>query len=231
MTSLSSCWSWINPPQPTKYVTLSFQFPALSADEAKNAYLAAYYYDSPTTIKVLLQQPIGTPDYSNQNYSNPNPGGPQTSATLPLYGYEALLNADAKCSSPFVGGETKDRSNAVVTPSSVNTCNVYFAIYTNIGANKPDRSNRLYATNDFFGYASSDFTYSMATLDGKTSESGTRKLGCTLVRHTVLEPSAAPGTYLVTQNSAPDTDQALPIRLHAPTNGLISQNVQTWGHK
>ena len=229
MTSLSSCWRWVNPPQPAKYVTLNFQFPALSADEAKTAYLAAYYYDTPTTIKVLQQQPIGAYSYSSPGY--PNAGGPLNSATLSLYSFESLLNADTKCSNPFVGGETKDRANVVVTPSSVNTCNVYFAIYNNTDTNKPDTSNRSYATNDFYGYATSDFTYSMTTLDGTTSESGTRKQGWTVVRHTVLEPSATPGRYLVTQNSAPESDLALPIRLQAPTNGLVSQNVPTWGHK
>jgi hypothetical protein len=229
MTSLSSCWRWFNPPQPPKSVTLNFQFPTLSAEEAKTAFLAAYYHDSPTTIKVLQQQPIGAYSYSNPNY--PSTGGPLSSATLSLYGFETILNADTKCSTPFVGGETKDRSKVVVTPDNVNTCNVYFAVYSNIGANKPDGSNQLYRTNDFYGNATSDFTYSMTSPDGKSSESGTRKLGWSLVRHTVLEPSSAPGTYLVTQNSAPDSDLALPVRLHVPTNGLISMNLPTGSRK
>jgi hypothetical protein len=221
MTSLSSCWRWFNPPEPAKYVTLNFQFPTLNADEAKNAYLAAYYYDSPTTINVLQQQQLG--GYGNS-------GSAISSTTLSLYGFEAVLKPEVKCSTPFVGGETNNRANVVVTPDSVNTCNVYFAIYRNNGTNKPDTS-RLYSSNDFYGNATSDFTYSMTSPDGKSSESGTRKLGWSLVRHTVLEPSSAPGTYLVTQNSAPDADLALPIRLQVPTNGLISMNLPTGRHK
>ena len=214
LVSLTACPRPVPPPYTS--VNLTFTFPAIDRAEAQSLVLAAYYYDA-ESIKVLRQTPLA--------YSSADPGnsGSVTSAQLSLYNLDSALQ-DAKCLSPFVGGETKDRTQVSVTPNTVNTCNVYFSIYTDGGQHFPTSTTEKYMTNDLVSYASSDFAYSFVSPDGNSTESGSRKQGWTLVRHFVLQPSSTPGKYLVSMNSVPEADQVLPIRMHEPTNGLISQS-------
>ena len=219
---LTACPGHYPPPVYTN-VNLTFSFPAISSAEAQSLTLAAYYYDTPDaskpgSIKILQQQPLAYPKYDGST------GDSVTSATMNLYNLDSALQ-NAKCSTPFVGGETKDRSSVVVTPSTVNTCNVYFSLYTDSGLGSPTTTSQKYMTNDLVSYASSDFTYSFVSPGGNSTESGSRKKGWTLVRHLVLQPSSTPGKYLVSMNSVPDAEQAIPIRMHEPTNGLISQSL------
>ena len=76
-----------------------------------------------------------------------------------------------------------------------------------------------------YSYASSAFTYSMNSKDGHSTVSGTRTQGWSLVRHTVLQPSATPGKYIVTMNSVPTADESISIRLHEPTNFMTSMSL------
>ena len=222
MATLTAC-PYIPPPPAYSNVNLTFTFPAISSAEAQTLTLAAYYYDTPDaskpgSIKILQQQLLAYQKYDGST------GESITSASMSLYNLDSALQ-DAKCSTPFVGGETKDRSSVVVTPSTVNTCNVYFSLYTDSGLGSPTTTSQKYMTNDLVSYASSDFTYSFLSPDGNSTESGSRMKGWTLVHHLVLQPSSTPGKYLVSMNSVPDAEQAIPIRLHEPTNGFISQSI------
>ncbi|WP_161882169.1 hypothetical protein [Deinococcus alpinitundrae] len=217
IASLTACPRPVPPPSYSN-VNLTFTFPAISRADAQNLMLAAYYYDGSETLKLLQQNPLSYGGYSGSSETI-------TSAQLPLYNLDSALQ-NSKCSSPFVGGETKDRTQVSVTPNTVNTCNVYFSIYTDGGQHFPTSTTEKYMTNDLVSFASSNFTYSFVSPDGNSTESGSRKQGWTLIRHQVLQPSSTPGKYLVSMNSVPAAEQALPIRMHEPTNGLISQSIR-----
>ena len=222
--SLTACPQPVPPPPPASSVNLTFSLPPISNVEAHNLTLAAYYFVADTAsgkptgqIKVLQSEPLA--------YSNFNGGGTVTTASLSLYDLSSVSN-DPTCLSAFVGRSTQNRTQVVVTPATVKTCDIYFSVYSGSSLNT---STEKYTTNDFLSYASSDFTYSFVSSDGNSTEFGNRKQGVSLVRHSVLQPSATPGKYLVSMNSVPNKDQAVPIRLHAPTNGLISQNLARAG--
>lgn len=158
------------------------------------------------------------------------------------YGYEktlsisldksklAALSKNTRCTTPFSTDQTKDMLNVTVTPSDVKTCDLYFVAYEDKnGDNVPTSEEERYSTHDVYSYASSNFTYSMTSKDGNSTVSGTRTQGWSLVRHTVLQPSATPGKYVVTMNSVPTADEEIPIRLHEPTSFMTSMSIG--GHK
>ncbi|WP_135228973.1 hypothetical protein [Deinococcus fonticola] len=138
----------------------------------------------------------------------------------------ATLAKNTRCTTPFMTGEAKEMTNVTVNPSTVTTCNIHFVAYEDRNNDRfPTAEEERYITHDLYGYASSAFTYSMTTKDGKSTEKGTRTQGWSLVRHTVLQPSATPGKYVVTMNSVPVVDENLMIRLHEPTDFMTSMSM------
>ena len=221
IASLTACPQPV-PPAPYVGANLTFSLPPTSNAEAQGLTLAAYYFvadaasGKPTgQIKVLQSEPLAF------NNFNGDASGTVSTARISLYGLGDTAK-DPTCLSAFVGRSTQNRTQVVVTPATVKTCDIYFSVYS---GSSLTTSSEKYTTNNFVSYASSDFTYSFVSSDGNSSESGNRKQGVSLVRHSVLQPSATPGKYLVSMNSVPDKDQAIPIRLHEPTNGLISQSL------
>lgn len=138
----------------------------------------------------------------------------------------AALSKNTRCTTPFSTGEAKDMLNVSVTPGDVSTCDLFFVAYQDKnGDNNPTSEEERYITHDVYSYASSAFTYSMTSKDGHSTVSGTRTQGWSLVRHTVLQPSATPGKYIVTMNSVPTADESISIRLHEPTNFMTSMSL------
>ncbi|MFC6592222.1 hypothetical protein ACFP81_09585 [Deinococcus lacus] len=89
----------------------------------------------------------------------------------------------------------------------------------------PAESDVIYETHSILSYASEAFDYSFTTQSGQSTERGTRRQGWSLVRHVVLQPSAAPGQYQVTMNSVLKEDENMPIYLHEKTDYFTSQGI------
>lgn len=158
------------------------------------------------------------------------PGSVVNRTTIYMDGYSLQNIQKSACLSPFKGGETDGMRDVVVSPENVQTCNVYFVIYNDLNRNgRPESTEELYQTHSIYSYASEAFTYSFTSADGRTTESGARRKGWSLVAHEVRQPSATPGRYVVTMNSVPEADGRLSVRLHEPTNRLISQGAPLGG--
>ncbi|OWL93535.1 hypothetical protein CBQ26_19420 [Deinococcus indicus] len=163
-------------------------------------------------------------------YLGSPPGNVANRANVYLDGYSLQNLQKTACLSPFKGGETDGMRDVVVSPENVQTCNVYFVIYNDLNRNgRPESTEELYQTHSIYSYASEAFTYSFTSADGRTTESGARRKGWSLVAHEVRHPSATPGRYVVTMNSVPEADEGLAVRLHEPTNRLISQRAPLGG--
>ena len=81
-------------------------------------------------------------------------------------------------------------------------------------------------THDILSSASADFSYRYTSADSRSRETGVRKAGWTLVKHLVLQPQATPNQYLVSMNSVPASDQAIPLRLHEPSAFFTSMGLR-----
>jgi hypothetical protein len=84
----------------------------------------------------------------------------------------------------------------------------------------------VYLTHDIYSYANSAFTYSFTSPDSRSTESGTRTNGWSLVRHEVLQPTATPDRYVVSMNSVPTADLGIAIRMHVDSDRLTSMGVR-----
>lgn len=204
-------------PTPMPYdppVSLSFSLPT---SDTQNLKVAAIYFEAQA-------------DGTNVAKVVPNSNGSiyGSTASVQLYGLKALA-ANTKCTSPFVGGETKGMTQVTVTPDTVNTCNIYFSVFRDANNDGvPNNAEEKYMTHDMYSYASADFTYSMQTANGQSTESGTRRAGWSLVRHTVYQSSTT-GKYLVGMNSVPTADENIVIRLHEPTDFMTSMSLPVTG--
>ena len=207
---LSACTPVRPPADPS--VPLTFRLPEAAATQ--NLKLAAIYFEPDGTVKVLNA-------YSDY-------GAPQaTERRMMLHGFDlkALAN-NVKCAKPFASAEAKDMQSVTITPSSVNTCNIYFVAFEDAdGDGKPTASEQRYITHDIYSFASAAFSYSMKTPDGKSTETGTRRAGWSLVRHLVLQPSSTPGQYLVSMNSVPTADENIAIVMHEPSDFMTSMSL------
>lgn len=215
MALLTAC---PRPTPPPSGINLTFTFPSLT--DTSNVQLAALGFEEDKP-KVVAQTPLGY-------------GPSSTSATLWLWGDMLRSWAEnPKCTTPFLGGETEGMQEVTVTPNTVKTCNLYFLVYRDGNRNgTPESGEVLYETHDRYSYATEAFTYCFVSPDGRSTETGTRTKGWSLVRHLVLQPSATPARYLVGMNSAPQEDEGLPIRLHEPTNFFTSQSLSgPGGHR
>lgn len=194
--------------------TLSFQFPAVS-DPTDVRVAAVASLSSPNEFKVV-----------GQGYLT-GPGA----ATLTLYDYDLKTVADdPRCTAPFLGGETAGMGEVTVAPNTAKTCNVYFLIFRDANRDgKPTAAEELYNTHDMYSYATEAFSYRFVSPDGRSTETGTRTQGWSLVRHLVLQPSATPDRYLVSMNSVPQADEALTLRMHEPTDYFTSQGLTPAG--
>jgi hypothetical protein len=227
MSLLTAC-PRITPPPPT-VTTLEFRFPEIS--QSANLILAAIYFvdgsDPQQTAGVqVLNRGELTRD-GRVSYGGPSSGGTVNGGILRLDSYTLDgLKKNAACLIPFKTGEASGLQDVVVTPDTVKTCNVYFTLFRDAdGKGRPESSEEVFSTHDIYSYADTAFTYSFSSTDGKSQERGTRVSGWSLVRHEVLQPTATPGQYRVTMNSVPTADQGLTIRLHEPTNRLISMGL------
>ncbi|MPY66670.1 hypothetical protein F8S09_08180 [Deinococcus sp. SDU3-2] len=210
-------------PRPTPYLPpsqLSFTFPTVQ--DTTDVKLAA----------VAFVKDEKTGGYQSQVVTfTPLSGPAASSATLFLDGYR--LDTWAKnpaCTTPFLGGETAGMQEVTVTPNTVRTCNLYFMLFRDANRNgAPESGEVLYETHDLYSYATEAFTYRFVSPDGRSTETGTRTKGWSLVRHQVLQPSATPGRYLVSMNSLPSADERLNIRLHERTDYFTSQGLSLGG--
>jgi len=210
---LTACPRPYPPPPPP--VTLNFTFPATTPV-------------STLKLAALAFGDVGkAPAQVGSAYMYAGPGATtisQESLFMDQYALDQALKG--ACLSPFKGGETAGMKDLIVTPETAQTCNVYFVLFNDLNRNgQPEDTEELYQTHSIYSYASEAFTYSFTSADGNSAESGVRRKGWSLVAHEVRQPSATPGKYVVTMNSVPAADERLPIRLHEPTNRLISQGL------
>lgn len=208
------------PPPADESVALRFSLPE-GADRS-NLWIAALYY--PLEANGTVGQPV---------LITSTPAGSGTSGgDVPLYlsGY-ALRQArnSAKCTTPFLTGEASGKQSVSVTPNTVLTCNVGFLAYTASGyGTMPTLDNLKYTSNDLYGFASEAFKYSFVNVNGdgtRSTETGTRTAGWSLVRREVLNPSATPQEYLVTMNSVAKENQAVALKLREPRDPFRSQGL------
>ncbi|ACO47303.1 hypothetical protein DEDE109153_06815 [Deinococcus deserti] len=218
------------PPTPDPSVSLTFEFPEVQhSSDLRLGAISFQQNDSGVNLKKLSSYP----HFSST--SSTGSGSPQrvNRASVHLSGYDLLeLRRVPGCISPFISGEAQGMTGVTVTPESARTCNIYFTLFRDAnGDGLPTVSEELYTTHTIYSHASVPFTYRFTDASGHSTETGTRTQGWSLVRHEVLQPSATPGQYRVTMNSGPREDTALPIRLHEPTNRLISQSLKAGATK
>lgn len=212
------------PPVPSDDgVGLRFSLPE-GADRS-NLWVAALYY--PVEADGRVGKPVVVGSTPASGYGGPNSAD---DVTLYLPGYALRQARDSgKCTTPFLTGAAKGMTAVTVKPETVNTCNVTFLAYTagNSGA-APTLDNLRYTSNDLYGYASEAFTYSFVNTnaDGtRSTETGERTAGWSLVRREVLNPSATPQEYRVTMNSVAKEDQAVALKLREPRDPFRSQSL------
>ncbi|MFC4454326.1 hypothetical protein [Deinococcus sonorensis] len=216
---LTACPGPPTPPPPG--VSLGFSYPA-QADTSGLTLAAIYFTGTAGTDLKVLSTSSGYGGYGP-------PAG--SSASLYMDGYAlAALAKDPLCMTPFKDGEAKGMQDVTLSNPEVRTCNVYFLAFRDANGDRlPQKAEEAYMTHDILSNASTDFTYSYLSPDGKSRESGSRKSGWTLVRHMVLQPEATPGQYLVSMNSVPTADQGIPVALHEPSNYFSSLSVPVAG--
>ncbi|WP_104991698.1 hypothetical protein [Deinococcus sp. NW-56] len=210
-------------PTPPPYLPpsqLSFTFPTVQ--DTTDVKLAA----------VAFVNDEKTGGYQSQvvNFT-PLSGPAVASANLLLDGYRLDMWAkNAACTTSFLGGETAGMREVTVTPNTVRTCNLYFMLFRDTNRNgAPESGEVLYETHDLYSYATEAFTYRFVSPDGRSTETGSRNGGWSLVRHQVLHPTATPDRYLVSMNSLPPADERLNIRLHERTDYFTSQGLPLGG--
>lgn len=220
---LTACPGW-TPPAPNPGTTFNFTLPAPVNDANARVAAIAYLYDK------------GVKSVKSVGYGSIEPGSSR--ASLSVGGYELdELARNPQCFGPFKGGQDTqdlDPATLTVTPGSVGTCQVFFLLYSDAnGDNIPQEEEVVYDTHDQFVYADQDFSYSgQDTSTHTATETGRRTRGWSLVRHTVIQPSATPGQYQVTMNSEkrPATDNlyastVYSVRLHEKSNFFTSMSV------
>ena len=230
------------PPPPLPGFSLSFSYP--DGANTTGLTLAAIYFPGPGDGRL-----VGTGGYSGyNNYSLPaaskgsaaalkpatSPVYPSSGAPTTLYvdGYslQSILNSTGAPCRSFQDDAAAGMQQVTVTPPDVKTCYVYFVAFKDVNGDRlPQSSEEVYSTHDVLANASSDFSYTAVSADGKSRESGSLKTGWTVVRHTVLQPSAAPGQFLVSMASVSTADQGVAIRMHEPSDYLTSMSLTVTG--
>lgn len=210
-------------PRPPIDDGLSLRFSLPDGAERQNLWVAALYYPLEASGTVGKPVMVGSTSASYSSYGNGE-------VQLYLPGY-ALRQArdDARCTTPFLTGEASGKQAVSVTPDTVLTCNVTFLAYAASSPNTvPTIDNLKYTSNDLYGFASEAFRYSFVHVnaDGtRSTETGERTAGWSLVRREVLNPSATPQEYRVTMNSLPTADQAVALKLREPRDPFKSQSL------
>ncbi len=125
---------------------------------------------------------------------------------------------------PFLGGETADKTDVQVSQSGVKTGNLYPVVWRDLDGDGTlsGEGEVVYDTHDVYSYASAPFSYSFSLPVANAVERGQRAEGWSHVEHVVLEPSAAPGTYQISMNSVAD----LSFFLHEPSAYASSQSLR-----
>lgn len=212
LTLLTACPRPYPPPAPS--VTLTFQFP--DTPSSQDLRLAAFYFEEGSPEPKVL----------TTGYLNTYSSATVNSGTLYLYDLNTL-KSNAKCVLPFKTGEMQGMQTVTVTPDTVKTCNIYFSVFRDVNGNGvPTSTEELYLTHDIYSYASSAFTFSATSPDSRSTETGTRTTGWSLVHHDVLQPSDTPNRFLVSMNSVPTADLGIAIRMHAPSDFLTSMGLK-----
>ena len=225
-------------PLPTSPVfNLSFNYP-VQADMGAGLTLAAYTYSG--AGKVTAVNGYGGYPGPYSTYSSPIRAAtsPVTVnynlASLYLGGFalDSLLSPSGTDCRSFRPPQDPALGTVTVTPADVKTCYVYFVAYVDSNRNGlPESSEVEYMTHDVLSYADKDFTYSGASADGKIVTTGSVRQGWTVLRHSVLQPTATPGHYRVSMTSLPPEDQGIAIQMHEPSSFLTSMGLQAGGAK
>lgn len=208
--------------RPPSDESLALRFSLPERADRSNLWVAALYY--PLEEGGAVGKPV---------LISSTPAGSGTSGgdvTLYLSGYALRQARDsAKCTTSFLTGEAAGKQSVSVTPSTALTCNVGFLAYTANGSGSgPTLENLKYTSNDLYSFASEAFRYSFVNVntDGtRSTETGERVAGWSLVRREVLNPSATPQEYRVTMNSLPAADQAVALKLREPRDPFKSQSL------
>ena len=209
--------------RPPSDESLALRFSLPEGADRSNLWVAALYY--PLGESGVVGQPVLISSTS-ASYSSAANGD----VTLYLPGYALRQARDsAKCTTSFLTGEAAGKQSVSVTPSTALTCNVGFLAYTATGSGSgPTLENLKYTSNDLYSFASEAFRYSFVNVnaDGtRSTETGARAAGWSLVRREVLNPSATPQEYRVTMNSLPTADQAVALKLREPRDPFRSQSL------
>lgn len=124
----------------------------------------------------------------------------------------------------FVGGETQEKSEVTVTPGTARTGNLYPIVWRDLNSDNrlSGEGEVVYDTHDRYSYATESFTYSFRLPNGRAVESGTRLKGWSRVKHLVLQPSEAPGEYMISMNSVTGKT----FRMHEPSDYASSMSVK-----
>ena len=198
---------------------------AAPAPEGARLTAAAYLYDQGKLVEV---KQVGSGYVA--------PGSTQGQLYLSSYDLDPLTQ-DPRCMGPVKSTDPAhpsldtrdlDQTTLSVTPPDVNTCLLYFLMYKDLNGNgTPEESELLLDTHDQYVYADRDFSYVGQDRTTHTAtERGQRARGWTLVRHTVLAPSDAPGSYLVSMNSLPvPATNTYDLFLHEPSGFFTSMSV------
>ncbi|KQR04779.1 hypothetical protein [Deinococcus sp. Leaf326] len=203
--------------------SLSLRFSLPEGVDRNNLWVAALYYPLEEGGAVGKPVMVGSTPAS---YSGAANGDVQ----MYLSGY-VLRQAreNAKCTTRFLTGEASGKQAVSVTPDTALTCKVEFVAYTASSAGTgPTLDSLKYTSNDLYSFASEAFKYSFVNVnaDGtRSTETGTRTAGWSLVRREVLNPSATPQEYLVTMNSVLTADQAVAVKLREPRDPYKSQGL------
>ncbi len=230
------------PPPPPPGFSLSFRYP--DGADTTGLTLAAIYFSGPGDVRL-----VGSSGYGGySSYSLPAAGKVSAAAlkpaTSPVYpgngapttlyvdgfSLQSILNSPGAPCRSFQDDAAAGMQQVTVTPPDVKTCYVYFVAFRDANGDRlPQSSEEVYSTHDVLANASSDFSYTAVSPGGRSRESGNLKTGWTLVRHTVLEPSATPGQFLVSMTSVSTADQGVAIRMHEPSDYLTSMSLNVTG--
>ncbi|WP_309569790.1 hypothetical protein [Deinococcus sp.] len=218
LTLLTACPRPYPPPLPPE----SFNFVFPDTPGGSDLRLAAIYFEQATPTAQAAVKVLATGYIGNYGSASVN------TATLSIYGENLnILKSNAACVLPFKTGELRDFQYVMVTPDTVKTCNVYFSVFRDVnGDGVPQSTEELFITQDVYSYASSAFTFSATCPDGRSTYTGSRANGWSLVRHEVLQPADTPDRFLVSMNSVPTTDLGIAIRMHAESDFLTSMGVK-----
>lgn len=153
---------------------------------------------------LVWYDPAGAPHSEAVSSVYASPGG-----SLNLYFTErTALQNSAAFVTPFVGGETQDKTEVSVSAPDVRTGNLYPVVWRDANGNNKFESTEtiVLKSHDLLSYATADFNYAFTVSRGAESsrETGVRRAGWSRVRHLVYSPTATPGRTIVQMDSVED---------------------------